>query len=73
MIINTKLELEKFIKLMYVLTYRKPIMILITIIGITMLVGSLGYLFGFKDLYSDSPYVPGLLGFVFVVVFPFSI
>lgn len=58
---------------MYVLTYRKPLMIFITIIGITMLVGSLGYLFGFKDLFSDPPYVPGILGFVFVIVFPFSI
>ena len=73
MIIKTKLELKEYIKLMYVLTYRKPMVIIISIIGLVMIIGTLGYFLGFKDMYESAPIVPGALGFAFVILVPFSI
>ncbi len=71
--IETKLKFNDYVKLMYVLTYRKPIMIFITIIGFTMIIGTLGFFLGFQEMYDSPPYVPGALGFTFVVLVPFSI
>jgi len=73
MTIETKLKLKEYIKLMYVLNYRKPIMIFITMLGLTMIIGTLGYFLGYKEMYASPPYVPGAIGFTFVVLVPFSI
>lgn len=73
MTIETKLDQKEYTRLMYVVTYRKPIMIFITIIGITMILSSIAYLIGYKDLFTEPPYVLSAIGFIFVFLFPFSI
>lgn len=73
MTIYTKIVFKDYIKLMFLLTYRKPAMVLFTIIGLVMIVFSLGYFLDLNNMYESAPYVPGFLGFVFVFFLPLSI
>ena len=73
MIVEAKLERKKYLKLMYLMVYRKPVIIFLTIIGIVMFIGSIAYVLGYRDLHTDPPYVPGVFGFFIVFVIPYSI
>lgn len=73
MIIETRLDFKMYLKLMYILTYRKPIMIFLTIVGFTMLFFSILYLIGFNTLYENTPYFQIIFGFVIMMYLPFSI
>ena len=58
---------------MYTLTYRKPITILLTIIGLTMFFGSILYFLGFKIPVDGPPYFQIIFGFTIIAIMPFSI
>jgi hypothetical protein len=73
MIIETKLDFNGYLKLMYTLTYRKPIVIFLTIIGWTMFIGSILYFMGFNIPADSPPYFHVCFGFFVVAILPFSI
>jgi len=69
-LIESKLIFKDYLKLMYVLTYRKPVIIIITIIGILSLIMSLLYFGGIKMPYKSPPYSQLFFGIVIVFLFP---
>lgn len=73
MLVETKLDFNKYLKLNYMLTYRKPIIILITIIGFTLFTGSIFYFLGFNIPVDSPPYTQFLFGFSAIVILPFFI
>ena len=73
MIIETKLDFKRYIRLMYTLTYRKPIMIFLTIVGFTMFIGSIFYFLGFNVPVDSPPYFQIVFGFFIIAILPFSI
>gem|GEM_PF-690254 len=58
---------------MFVLTYRKPIMVFVTFAGLTMLFSSIFYFIGFKIPMDNPPYYQLATGFGTVILVPFSI
>ena len=73
MIIETKLDFKRYLKLMYTLTYRKPIMIFLSIVGLTMFIGSIFYFLGFNVPVDSPPYFQIVFGFFIIAILPFSI
>ncbi len=73
MIIETKLQFKDYLKLMYILTYRKPVMILLTILGSLMFVGAIFYFLGFQVPVDEPPYFQIVFGFFIIAVLPFSV
>ena len=72
MIIETKLEFKKYLKLMYLLTYRKAWTIVITLIGIVMLIGSILYFIGYPIPVENPPFAPLIVGLL-VIFIPVSV
>ena len=72
MIIESKLDFKKYLKLMYGLTYRKPWTIIISIIGLVMLIGSILYFVGYPIPIDSTPIVQFTIGLL-VIFIPFSI
>lgn len=58
---------------MYTMTYRKPIMIFLTIVGMVMFGGSVFYFLGFQVPVDSPPYFQLVFGFFIVAFIPFSI
>jgi hypothetical protein len=58
---------------MFVLTYRKPLVIFLTGVGLISFLSSASYFAGLKVPIDGSPYFPLFFGFFVVVVLPFSI
>ncbi len=73
MIIETKLDFKRYLKLMYTLTYRKPIMIFLMIVGLTMFISSIYYFLGFNVPVDSPPYFQIVFGFFIIAILPFSI
>ena len=73
MIIETKLDFKRYLRLMYSLTYCKPIMIFLTIVGLTMFIGSILYFLGFNVPIDSPPYFQFIFGFFIIAILPFSI
>ena len=73
MIIETKLDFKSYLKLMYSLTYRKPIMIFITIVGLIMFLSSIFYFLDFNVPVDSPPYFQIVFGFFIIAFLPFSI
>jgi len=73
MTIETKLDLNGYLKLMYTLTYRKPLIIFLTIIGLMMFFGSILYLLGFKIPFDGPPIFQITFGFFITAILPFSV
>jgi hypothetical protein len=73
MIIETKIDFYKYVRLMYVLTYRKPITIFITFIGLVMFVSSILYFLNFNIPFDSPPYFQIIFGFTTIAYLPFSI
>ena len=71
--IESKLIFEKYLRLMYIMTYRKPSVIFISIIGLVLLVGSILYFVGLNDVDIDPPYIQVLIGIIAVIILPFSV
>jgi hypothetical protein len=73
MIIDTKLEFKSYLSLIYILTYRKPIMIIITFVGFVMFVGSILYFLGYKIPFDEPPYFQIVFGFFTIGVVTYSV
>lgn len=71
--IKTKLTFNEYLKLIFLLTYRKAVNILLSIIGLAMFIGAILYFIGVISIPTDGPpYITLLLGFLIVVVSPLS-
>lgn len=76
MTIKTKLKFDKYLKLMFILTYRKPSIIILTSIGVLMLISASMTLFGVVDSYYKEgvspkpPIAEIIIGFMFIIIFP---
>lgn len=70
--IQSKIELKDYIKLMYKLTYNRPITVFITIIGIFQLLASVLCFLGVHQI-DTEPYFIFILGVFITVFLPFSI
>jgi len=71
--IETKLDFKRYLKLTYVLLYRKPVMIFLTICGLLMFILSILYFLGSKSLFADPPYFQVVFGLFVIALLPFSI
>jgi len=72
MTIKTKLTFNEYLNLIFLLTYRKPVNILLSIIGLVMFFGAILYFIGVSLPIDEPPYIALLLGFLIVVVSPLS-
>jgi hypothetical protein len=70
--IETRLDFRKYLKLMYLLFYRKPWAIIITIIGLTMLVLSILYFLGYHMTLDKPPFALLIIGLITIFI-PVSI
>lgn len=73
MLVETKLIKKEYLKLMLLMVYRRPMIIFLNIIGLVMITGTLLYAIGDYSMYSESPIVPGIMGFFFVLFIPISV
>lgn len=73
MIIETKLDFKRYLKLMYTLAYRRPIMIYLTIIGLAMFLLSIFHFSGIIVPFDSPPYFQILFGFWIIALLPVSV
>ena len=71
--LETKLDFISYLQLMFIITYRKPIILVITIINIATLIMVIFYISGFRFLFDGIPFSQLILCFFIVVVLPVSI
>lgn len=71
--INTQIEMEDYIKLMFQTSYKRPIMLYLTIFGFIMLVFGILNVTGLLVLSESSPLFALVFGFFTVVYLPISI
>jgi len=71
--IETRLDFKSYVKLMYVLSYRKRSMIYITIIGLGAFFLPILYFLGVNIPFEKSPLLALVFGFVIIVVMPIAI
>ena len=71
--IETKLSFKEYLRLMFLLTYKKPFMVFLSGIGVIMFIGSLFYFLGIKVPVDKPPYFQLIFGFSIIALLPFSI
>ena len=71
--ISTQISQGDYLKLSYLLTYRKPILIFCSIAGLGMLVLSLLHFAGLYMVDGQTPYIPLVAGFFMAVYLPFAV
>jgi hypothetical protein len=73
MTIDTKLDFKKYLGLMYIMTYRKPMMIFFTLLGLILVFFPLLYFLGCNIPYDKPPYFQLLFGIFIVSLLPVSV
>lgn len=73
MIIETKIDSNKYLKLMFTMAYRKLTTIIPTIIGFIMILSSVLYFTGFNIPFDGPPHFVLIFGIFIVAILPFSI
>ena len=71
--IKSKLTLKKYIRLMFIFTYRRIGNIFFSLFGIVMIVNALLYFFGIFKASGTSPYVQFFTGLIVISVTPLTI
>ena len=71
--VEVKIEFKKYLYLMYLLAYKRPIMIFSLVIGLLMIVFSILYFLGFGEIIENPPYYQLIFGLFFIGYLPFSI
>jgi len=71
--ITTTLQIQDYRSLLFQLTYKKPLIIFITIIGLGSLITSILYFLGLFNSFSSPPYLQLFFGIFIVFFLPFSI
>lgn len=70
--IETKIELKDYIKLMYILTYRRRGMIIANIMGLLLFIFTIMYFVGVIES-NEFPWMPVVFSVLIVIVFPASV
>ncbi len=70
--IKTKIELKDYIKLMYILTYRKWTMKFILAMGLFSFIFSISYIFGIIES-TEIPILPIVFSFVVIFLLPITV
>ncbi|MFN3755145.1 YcxB family protein [Flavobacterium sp.] len=70
--IKTKIDTKKYLKLMFYLTYKKPLIILMHLIGVVTFIYSLLYFSGIIIL-EEMPLIPLIFGFIMTFMIPISL
>ena len=70
MIIESKLTKKDYQKLLLLLTYRKPLMIVIVLIGLLSLILSVLFFLGVSVSFDKPPYFQMIFGFFVVIAMP---
>ena len=70
--IESQINLKEYIKLMYSLTYRRPLMIIMTIVGLLIVIVSLKNAI-VRDHWVDFPYQTLFFGIILLIFIPASI
>lgn len=71
--IESQLDFTTYRNAMFHLFYRKPIMLIISILGAIMLLLSLAYAITVFNKIGHFPYIPLMLGLIFVFLMPYSV
>jgi hypothetical protein len=71
--ISTSLNIKDYRSLLFQLTYKKPMIIILTLIGLLSVVTSVLYFFGLFGSFSSPPYFQLFLGICIVLFLPFSV
>jgi hypothetical protein len=74
MTIKTKLTFKEYLNLMYILTYRKPLVILLTALSfISAAMSALVHWGMFEKSVTSDPISTSIFAFVFLVLIPLSV
>lgn len=68
--IESKLTIKDYQRIMFNLNGRKPIVIILFILGFALIVTSVLYFIGFKIPFSEPPYFQLFLGLFIVILYP---
>lgn len=71
--IESKISLKDYTRLLYLLTYRKPVIIMISLLGLLLVVFSVLYFLGEFSAFDKPPYLALLTGLFVLIIFPLSI
>ena len=73
MIIETEIDSKMYMKLMFTLAYRKPVTIILTVMGFILILVSTLYFIGFNIPFNEPPHLQLVLGFFIVAMLPLSV
>ena len=71
--LDSSISGNDYTRLLFMLTYRKPMIIIISFFGLLMFVLSVLYFFDLYTLTNRPPYLPFLTGIFIIIIFPTSI
>lgn len=71
--IESKVSLNDYIRFLYLLTYRKPGVIIISFTGLILIILPVLYFFDLYTVIDKPPYLPFLSGFLITILFPLYI
>jgi hypothetical protein len=73
MMVETKLDFKKYLWFLFGKTYQKPLMIFLTVCGLTIFITSGLYFLGIKIPFEDPPYFQVWFGLFLLLILPYVI
>lgn len=71
--LESEITREEYIRLLFLITYRKPPVIIISILGLIMTLVPVLYFLNIYTAIDSPPYIPLISGVLITIVFPLSI
>ncbi len=71
--VESQIDFIKYRNVLFLMTYRRPIVVLINLFGLISLIYGEMYYYGLRRLYISPPVIPFIFGSVFVFVWPIII
>ena len=71
--IESEITRDEYIRLLFLITYRKPAVIIISILGLIMTLVPILYFLNIYTAIDAPPYIPLISGVLITVIFPLSI
>jgi len=73
MTVKTKLQFKDYIRLIFLMTYRRPLIVLLSCVGFTFLIPSVQYFAGLEKLFEKPPFLQLIIGLSLVILLPVTI
>lgn len=73
MIITTKITFKEYVRLMFILTYRKPLTAFVTFLGVYSLAAIVLFYSGYDSYFNEPSMIQIMLMIVLLVLIPFSV